>query len=277
MAIPDYQTCMFPLLKFASDNKEHSLREAIESLSIHFKLSDDELKELLPSGQQAIFVNRIGWARSYMKQAGLLETKRRGYFRITQRGLDVLSQNPEKIDVKFLEQYKEFLEFRKRKHTKSNQENEIQELQSRTPAELLETAYENLRTELASELLQQIKSNLPSLFEKIVVELLVKMGYGGSRKDAGRAIGKRGDEGRRERIEGQPPRSFVRAIHDVSGGDNPYRGDRDFSRAVRSRYSSSAWALRRCLKTGSPSMAITGTSTPYRSRRFSSESTSTFP
>ena len=101
MAIPDYQACMLPLLRFTSDEKEHSLREAIDNLAEHFALTDEELKELLPSGQQPIFANRIGWARSYMKQAWLLEPTRRGYFRITQRGLDVLAQNPAKINVKF--------------------------------------------------------------------------------------------------------------------------------------------------------------------------------
>jgi len=195
MAIPDYQTCMLPLLKFSSDRKEHSRREAADKLAEHFALTDEELKELLPSGQQVVFVNRIGWARSYMKQAGLLEPTRRGYFKITQRGLDVLAQNPAKINVKFLEQFKEFREFKKKKRVKSIQENDTQQDQERTPAEALETAYENLRFELANELLQQIKTSPPSLFEKIVVELLVKMGYGGSRKDAGKAIGKTGDEG----------------------------------------------------------------------------------
>ncbi len=195
MTIPDYQTCMLPLLKFASDNNEHSLREAVDKLAQYFELTDEELKELLPSGQQGVFVNRIGWARSYMKQAGLLEPTRRGYFRIAKRGISVLAQNPAKINVHFLEQFKEFRDFKKRKRLKPPQKNDIQQDQGRTPAEALETAYENLRSELANELLQQIKASPPSLFEQIVVELLVKMGYGGSRKDAGKAIGKSGDEG----------------------------------------------------------------------------------
>ncbi|OPL14584.1 MAG: restriction endonuclease [delta proteobacterium ML8_D] len=195
MAIPDYQTCMLPLLKLTSDQKEHSLREAVDKLAEHFELTDEELKELLPSGQQAVFVNRIGWARSYLKQAGLLEPTRRGYFQITQRGCNVLDQNPDKINIKFLEQFKEFRDFKQRRRGKAVQETDTDQDQERTPAEALETAYENLRSELSSELLQQIKSSPPSLFEKIVVELLVKMGYGGSRKDAGEAIGKTGDEG----------------------------------------------------------------------------------
>lgn len=195
MPIPDYQTCMLPLLEFAGDEEEHSLREAIDHLAIHFKLTEDELKELLPSGQQGIFVNRVGWARSYMKQAGLLESTRRGFFRITQRGLDVLKNKTESINVKFLDQFKEFQDFRQRKRVKPGQREGNKEETAITPAEALESAYENLQNDLSKELLQQIKKVPPSLFEKIVVELLVKMGYGGSRKDAGRAIGRRGDEG----------------------------------------------------------------------------------
>jgi len=196
MAIPDYQSCMLPLLEFLGDQHEHSLRETIDHLATHFKLTEDELKQLLPSGQQAVFDNRVAWARTYLKQAGLLEPTRRGYFRITPRGLEVLKQKPEKINVKFLEQFKEFRDFRQRKrkpHDKTKETNK--EDIEKTPAEALEVAYENLREDLAKDLLQQIKKCPPSLFEKIVVELLVKMGYGGSRKDAGQAIGRSGDEG----------------------------------------------------------------------------------
>ena len=196
MAIPDYQSCMLPLLEFLGDQNEHSLRETIDHLATQFKLTEDELKQLLPSGQQAIFDNRVAWARTYLKQAGLLEPTRRGYFRITPRGIEVLKQKPEKINVKFLEQFKEFREFRQRKRKPQDKIKENNKDESeKTPAEALEAAYENLRNDLAKELLQQIKKCPPSLFEKIVVELLVKMGYGGSRKDAGQAIGRSGDEG----------------------------------------------------------------------------------
>ena len=195
MPIPDYQTCMLPLLKFASDQKEHSLREAVDRLGSKFELTDEEMREMLPSGQQAVFVNRMGWARTYLKQAGLIEPTRRGYFRITERGLDVLSKNPEKINVKFLEQFEEFRDFRKRKKKVTGNGDGNDKVTDKTPAEELETAYENLRNDLAEELIENLKACPPSMFEKIVVELLVKMGYGGSRKDAGQAIGKSGDEG----------------------------------------------------------------------------------
>ncbi len=197
MSIPDFQSVMLPLLKFAADQQEHSLREAIETLAQTFKLSDEERKELLPSGQQAVFDNRVGWSRTHMKKAGLLESTRRSFFKITQRGLDVLSRNPQKIDVKFLEQFPEFVEFRaasrRDKEIVLGAEAEVNNHQ--TPEELLEYGYQRIRQDLAQELLNRVKNSSPSFFERLVVELLVKMGYGGSRKDAGEAVGRSGDGG----------------------------------------------------------------------------------
>jgi len=196
MAIPDYQSIMLPLLEFAGDQEEHSLRQAIDSLAQEFQLSYEERKQLLPSGQQEVFNNRVAWARTYLKKAGLLDSTRRGYFRITNRGVSVLTKNPPKINVHFLEQFEEFRHFRSLRHKKEEKEQgQEAEIQETTPEEALETAYQSLRVDLGNDLLQQIKSSSPSLFEKIVIELLVKMGYGGSRQDAGRAIGKSGDEG----------------------------------------------------------------------------------
>lgn len=196
MKIPDCQSIMLPLLKFAGDQEEHSLRQAIDSLAQEFQLSDEERKQLLPSGQQEVFNNRVAWARTYLKKAGLLDSTRRGYFRITDRGVSVLTKNPPKINVHFLEQFEEFRHFRSLHHKKEEKEQRHEtEIQETTPEEALETVYQSLRDDLGNELLQQIKSSSPSLFEKIVIELLVKMGYGGSRQDAGRAIGKSGDEG----------------------------------------------------------------------------------
>jgi len=195
MAIPDYQAIMLPLLKLAEDKQEHALWKTIDTLADQFNLTNEERRELLPSGHQAIFDNRVGWARTYMKKAGLLNLPRRGYSRITERGLEVLKRNPPRIDVKFLFQFKEFREFRAFRREKTTVQEEVKEEQERTPEEILGGAYQNLRDSLANDLLEQIKSNSPSLFEKIVVDLLVKMGYGGSRKDAGKAIGKTGDEG----------------------------------------------------------------------------------
>ncbi len=195
MAIPDYQSIMLSLLRFASDGNEHSLREAIEGLSEKFGLTEGERKQLLPSGQQPIFDNRVSWARFYMSKAALLESTRRGYFRITQRGREVLAKNPDKINLKFLEQFPEFMEFR----TRSNEPKEVTDAADaeslQTPGELLETAYQKLREDLSAELLKIVKECSPAFFERLVIDLLVKMGYGGSRKEAGKAIGRSGDEG----------------------------------------------------------------------------------
>jgi restriction system protein len=150
---------------------------------------------MLQSGAQRIFDNRVGWARTYLKKAGLVESTRRGYVKITSRGLEVLSQNPDIINVKFLKQFPEFIEFQNTKReTNENETDETQEL-SETPEELLETAYQKIRKSLAQELINKVVQLPPTFFEKLVVDLLVKMGYGGSLADAGKAIGKTNDEG----------------------------------------------------------------------------------
>jgi restriction system protein len=193
MAIPDYQSCMLPLLKFYSDSRERTFREAVEAVARAFKLTDQEQKEMLPSGQQ-IFDNRIGWARTYMKKAGLIDAPKRGVNRITPRGLEVLKKKPERIDVNYLAQFKEFKEFRALRHAKQGEDQEV-EANSRTPEESLESAYQKLRSDLAAELMQRLRACSPAFFERLVVEVIVKMGYGGTRHDAGKAIGKSGDGG----------------------------------------------------------------------------------
>ena len=197
MAIPDYQSIMLPLLKLASDKKVHSLRTAIEKLAHQFSLTAEEREELLPSGRQATFDNRVGWARTYLKKAGLLTSPKRGYFEITARGLDVLKQNPETITWQYLMQFEEFVEFQspKEKTAVSSTPLVNDKVDDQTPEEEMETVYQQLREELASELLDAIKGCTPTFFEHLVVDLLVKMGYGGTRKDAGEAIGKSGDGG----------------------------------------------------------------------------------
>jgi restriction system protein len=195
MAIPDFQSIMLPFLKIAEDGKEHSKREAVDKLVGYFKLSEEELREMLPSGKQELFDNRVGWTRTYLKKAELINTTRRGYFCITERGKEVLKQNLSRIDVKFLNQYPEFREFH---DYNKNQKNEVvisKEEEVKTPQEQLYNAYEQLNQELARDILQQLKTVSPRSFEHIVVDLLVKMGYGGSDKEAAQAIGRSGDEG----------------------------------------------------------------------------------
>lgn len=194
MAIPDFQSVMLPLLKFASDRNEHSLQEAIEILAKEFHLTEDEKMELLPSGSQARFSNRVAWARSYFKQALLVENTRRSYFKITQRGLDLLSKNPTYINKKTLEQYSEFLSFQNiKREIESDKSSE--EVENQTPEETLEVAYKSLSNGLAAEIIQRVKDCTPVFFERLVVQLLLAMGYGGSRVEAGRAIGQSGDGG----------------------------------------------------------------------------------
>ncbi len=192
MAIPDYQTIMLPLLKLAGDGREHTLRESVEKLADEFGLSDQEREALLPSGQQTVLHNRVGWARTYMKKALLLDSPRRSYFVITERGKQVLASKPSRIDAEFLAQFQEFKDFKALRHEKGEDESPGT---SDTPEEVLESAYVSLRQNLAGDILQQISQSTPHQFERMVVQLLVAMGYGGTLKDAGKAVGKAGDEG----------------------------------------------------------------------------------
>lgn len=193
--IPDYQSIMLPYLKVVADKKEWSFQDLIETLAHNFKVTDEEREKMLPSGGQRIFDNRVGWSRTYLKKAGLIESTKRRSVRITPKGLTVLSQNPDVINVRFLRQFPEFVEFHTTK--KGNIESELDEQleSSKTPEELLETAYLKIRKSLANELINKVIQLPPAFFEKLVVELLVKMGYGGSIQDAGKAIGKSNDEG----------------------------------------------------------------------------------
>ena len=196
MAIPDYQTCMLPFLRHLADGQEHSLRDAEEALAAHFRLSAAERAELLPSGQQGVFKNRIGWARTYLKKAALLASPKRAVFQITDRGLKTLSTEPVKLDVKYLEQFPEFVQFREVSKPGNASNNVVEAAPAtNTPEEAIELAHQGLREQLMAELLNRILGCSPTFFEQLVVELLVKMGYGGSRRDAGERIGQSGDGG----------------------------------------------------------------------------------
>ncbi len=195
MAIPDYQTTMLPLLRFAGDNQEHRFRDAVQTLANEFDLTEEERKELLPSGQQAIFNNRVGWARLYLVKAGLLEATRRGYFKITEQGHKALAQKPERIDKKFLMQFPEFVKAWESSKGKRKAEKVESVPSETTPEESLESAFQELNESLASELLETIKQSPPDFFERLVVDVLIKIGYGGSRKEAGQAMGRSGDGG----------------------------------------------------------------------------------
>ncbi len=194
MTIPDFQSLMLPILKLTGDQKEHTLRETINFLAGQFKLTSQEREELLPSGRQARFDNRVGWAVIYMRKAVFISKSERGKFIITGRGLEILNNLPKVIDIKFLNQYEEFIQFRTRRERDETHETNAVDSEQ-TPEETMESAYQSLRQALLSEILTTIKNCSPAFFEKLVVDVIVKMGYGGTRQDAGKAIGKSGDEG----------------------------------------------------------------------------------
>jgi len=189
---------MLPFLQHISDGKEHSTTETLGSLATYFMLTDEELNQYLPSGNQKTFYNRVFWAKAHLKMAGLVENTKRGHFVITDKGKQVLSVNPSFINLTFLKQIPEYTENsgKGRVDEKLNcivMDNES-ELNA-TPEEILESNYLMIRKNLALEILSKIKSSSPTFFENLVVELLVKMGYGGTIKEAGKSVGRTGDEG----------------------------------------------------------------------------------
>jgi len=197
--IPTYEEIMLPFLKHLEDNEEHTLNEMHDHLAQLFNLSENEIRELLPSGQYPIFRNRVGWARTYLKKAGLVSSAKRAHFRITKYGLDLLKEKPEEITSKFLMRYEDFVKFKTlRKPAKELETSLLSTTRSednQTPEEALEVAFQNLHSDLSIEVLDIVKSCSPAFFEKLVVDLLIMMGYGGSRKDAGEAMGRSGDGG----------------------------------------------------------------------------------
>ncbi|MCF6155744.1 MAG: restriction endonuclease [Candidatus Brocadia sp.] len=196
MAVPDFQSFFKPLLELSADGNEHSVREAREKIAETMGLKEEDLAELLPSGTQAKFDNRVAWAKSYFIQAKILEPTRRAHFRITDRGRQLLAQKHPRIDIGILDQFPEFVEFHSVNNSgeSSPQENKLP-TPSETPEEILQKAHQGIRNELAAEILTRIKTNTPKFFETLVIDLMIAMGYGGSRADAGKAIGQTGDEG----------------------------------------------------------------------------------
>jgi restriction system protein len=195
MPIPDYQSLMLPVLRLAGDRKEHSLAEFRQRIAAEFKLSEQELAERLASDSQTVFANRIGWAVQYLKAAVALKSVKRGVYQITDRGLALLKEKPSEINARTLRQFPEFLEFDNKATPQSAATTAPASETKATPEESLETSYRILRDALANELLDTIKNGSPTAFERIVVDLLVAMGYGGSVEDAGKVVGKSGDGG----------------------------------------------------------------------------------
>ena len=174
--------------------------EAVALIADQLELSDDERSELLPSGKQAVFANRVHWAKTYLKQAGLIRSTRRGYFEITQRGRDVLSTPPAEINTAFLDAFEEFRSFRNRRSDGQEEAGETPVTTSATatqatPDEELRLAHRKINEALSADLLDKVRSVSPAFFEEIIVQLLLAMGYGGTSEDAGRALGQAGDDG----------------------------------------------------------------------------------
>lgn len=197
MAIPDFQSLMRPLLELAQDGRDHTLSEARDVLARQFELTDKDRSELLPSGRQRRFDNRVAWAKVHMDRAGVLTSPKRGLFRITDRGKTLLRERPERIDMALLSRFEEFRAFRasSRRGDAEADTSSVEARPEETPDEILEQAYSSLRTQLASDLLSRVKASTSTFFEQLVVDLLIRMGYGGSQSEAGEAIGRSGDEG----------------------------------------------------------------------------------
>lgn len=195
MAVPDFQSLILPLLAKMMDGEVHTVAEMVQTLADDLALSAEERRELIPSNRQSKFYNRTSWAHIYLARAGLLERQRRGHYQITDVGRSVLATSPERIDVNFLRQFPDFVRFRDAKPDSGPSATDTNASKHRTPEEVMDEAFQEIRDNLAQEILVHVMKCSPTFFERLVVELLVKMGYGGSRSEAARAVGQTGDGG----------------------------------------------------------------------------------
>ncbi|NIK89265.1 restriction system protein [Rhizomicrobium palustre] len=200
MPIPDYQTLMLPILRLSSE-AEKSVSDVESEIADQFRLSEDDRNELLPSGKQRVFHNRLHWAKFYLSKAGLMSIPRRGRFIATEAGKELLRRGIDKIDLRLLLEIPSFKEFyRPDTATAAEPSSNAQEITSntdsaQTPEEEIDTAHKKLTLALRAELLDRISRNSPAFFEQTIVDLLVAMGYGGSHKDAAQQLGRTGDGG----------------------------------------------------------------------------------
>ncbi len=196
MAVPDFQSMMLPLLEAIADGAEHPNAEIADAIAVRLGVSFEDRQLKLPSGQQTIFKNRVAWAKVYLKKAGLLQSPKRGTFQITIAGQELLKEKPAKVTVRLLRRFAGFDDFTSRTAAVASpaaSDDIVSE--TSTPEELIEDGYQSLRKELSEELLNQVKQCSPQFFERLVVKLLVAMGYGGSLEDAGQVVGRSGDGG----------------------------------------------------------------------------------
>lgn len=197
MPLPDFQSFFLPVLQCVADGNEHTTAELRQRIAADLKLTPEDIAEKLPSGAQTVFASRVAWACVYLTKAGALERPKRAVFRITGRGRELLALKLERLTVRVLYQYPEFLAFHKgqRGGTEAEDTQELKEERNLTPEEQLAEAYKVLRESLANDILETVKNASPRFFEELVVDLLVSMGYGGSVEDAGKAVGRSGDGG----------------------------------------------------------------------------------
>lgn len=237
--IPDYQSLMRPVLECASAG-ETRIGDAVEQLAEKLGLTLDERAELLPSGKQARFANRVNWAKAYLAKAGLAENTRRGYFRITPRGLTALADATAKINNAYLEQFKEFQDFKVKVNevdgaVAATPAQALAPLSTETPDEALRKAHSAITGALAADLVDRVRKATPAFFEKLIVELLLAMGYGGTSEEAGRALGQSGDDGVDGVIDQDPlgvDQIFVQAKRYAEGNNIGAGAIRDFYGAL---------------------------------------------
>lgn len=197
MPIPTYEEFMLPLLRFVGDGKEHHIRDVANAIAEELEISQIERDKMIPSGTKTVYYDRAQWAKTYLKKAGLIESVGRGTFRITNRGIDVLNSNPARIDSSYLLQFAEFVEFKNTRRDNvaiSQSSNQFNDATEKTPEEVIDSVLDEIQKSLIEELLDYILSSSPAFFEKLVVDLLQAMGYGGA-FGTGKAIGRTDDGG----------------------------------------------------------------------------------
>lgn len=237
--IPDYQTLMRPVLACAAAG-ETRIGDAVEQLAEKLGLTPDERSQLLPSGKQTMFANRVHWAKTYLVKAGLAEGTRRGYFRITPRGQAALADAKATINNAYLDQFKEFQDFKAKVNeadgaTAASPVQVSTPLSTETPDEALRKAHSAITGALAADLLDRVRKATPAFFEKLIVELLLAMGYGGTSEEAGRALGQSGDDGVDGVIDQDPlgvDQIFVQAKRYAEGNNIGAGAIRDFYGAL---------------------------------------------
>ncbi len=238
--IPDYQTLMRPVLSCAANN-EVRIGAVVDRLAEELGLTPEEQEELLPSGKQTRFTNRVHWAKTYLAKAGLVENTRRGYFQITQRGKAALADETATINNAYLDQFKEFQDFNTRVNVVNASHGAVQVevtgllSPEETPDEALRKAHASLTGALSADLLERVRLAKPNFFEHLIVELLLAMGYGGSSEEAGRALGQSGDDGVDGVIDQDPlgvDQIFVQAKRYAEGNNIGAGAIRDFYGAL---------------------------------------------